>query len=171
MAGPGRYFLSIVLRIQKIGDNKNPPHFIREIKTKGYDAIGVNVFHQKLMAFHPKKGVNGPYTTTVILFESKKKYVSYDYVVHFQIVMWPGVYRLGRRKRASGELPVAETPFRHGTIGVHVNNSLSGVVTGLTPWTVYTVAVAGYNNAGLGELYIDVITTVDSSKSVSFVCK
>ena len=68
LASPGRYFLSIVLRIQKIGDNKNPPHFIREIKTKGYDAIGVNVFHQKLMEFHPKKGVNGPYTTTVILF-------------------------------------------------------------------------------------------------------
>ena len=61
---------------------------------------------------------------------------------------------------------MAETPFRHGTIGVHVNNSLSGVVTGLTPWTVYTVAVAGYNNAGLGELYKDVITTVDSSKCI-----
>lgn len=98
--------------------------------------------------------------------------------------MWPGVYRLGevpepcegceiptipklgRRKRAAGELPVAETPFRDGTIGVHVNNSLSGVVTGLTSWTVYTVAVAGYNNAGLGELLIDVITTVDSSKCI-----
>ena len=32
-----------------------PAHFIREIKTKGYDFIGVNVFLPKLMKFLPKK--------------------------------------------------------------------------------------------------------------------
>ena len=30
--------------IQKMGDNENPAYFIHEIKTKGYDVIGVNVF-------------------------------------------------------------------------------------------------------------------------------
>ena len=32
-----------------------PAHFIHEIKTKGYDVIGVNVFLPKLMKFLPKK--------------------------------------------------------------------------------------------------------------------
>ena len=32
-----------------------PAHFIHEIKTKGYDFIGVNVFLPKLMKFLPKK--------------------------------------------------------------------------------------------------------------------
>ena len=36
--------------------NEIPAHFIHEIKTKGYDVIGVNVFHRKLMRFHCKKG-------------------------------------------------------------------------------------------------------------------
>ena len=27
-----------------MGDNENPAHYIHEIKTKGYDVIGVNVF-------------------------------------------------------------------------------------------------------------------------------
>ena len=42
-------------------------HFIHEIKTKGYDFIGVNVFLPKLMKFLPKKiGVKHPsYTTTI----------------------------------------------------------------------------------------------------------
>ena len=26
--------------------NENPPHFLHEIKTKGYDVIGVDVFHR-----------------------------------------------------------------------------------------------------------------------------
>ena len=31
-----------------MGDNEMPRHFIHEIKTKGYDVIGVNVFHTKV---------------------------------------------------------------------------------------------------------------------------
>ena len=45
-------------------DNEIPLHFIREIKTKGNDVIGVNVFPLKLMRFPLKKRVQfGPYTT------------------------------------------------------------------------------------------------------------
>ena len=32
-----------------------PVHFTHEIKTKGYDVIGVDLFHFKLMRFHFKK--------------------------------------------------------------------------------------------------------------------
>ena len=32
-----------------------PAHFTHEIKTKGYDVLGVNLFHFKLMRFHFKK--------------------------------------------------------------------------------------------------------------------
>ena len=32
-----------------------PAHFIHEIKTKGYDVIGVKAFLRKLMKFHRKK--------------------------------------------------------------------------------------------------------------------
>ena len=32
-----------------------PAHFTHEIKTKGYDILGVNLFHFKLMKFHFKK--------------------------------------------------------------------------------------------------------------------
>ena len=35
-----------------------PQHFIYEIKTKGYDVFGVNLFLPKLMRFLPKKGTN-----------------------------------------------------------------------------------------------------------------
>ena len=35
--------------------NEIPQHFIYEIKTKGYDVIGVNLFLPKLMKFLPKK--------------------------------------------------------------------------------------------------------------------
>ena len=35
--------------------NEIPAHFIYRIKTKGYDAIGVNVFPHKLMRFPRKK--------------------------------------------------------------------------------------------------------------------
>ena len=35
--------------------NEIPAHFIHEVKTKGYDVIGVNVFLPKLMKFLPKK--------------------------------------------------------------------------------------------------------------------
>ena len=38
--------------------NEIPQHFIHEIKSKGYDVIGVNLFLPKLMKFLPKKGVN-----------------------------------------------------------------------------------------------------------------
>ena len=48
--------------------NENPAHFIHEIKTKGYDVIGVNAFLRKLMIPAPKSGVNGPsYTTKFLL--------------------------------------------------------------------------------------------------------
>ena len=41
-----------------------------------------------------------------------------------------------------------------------------GVVTGLTPWTEYSVAVQGYNNAGLGPFSVQDVSvrTLDSSK-------
>ena len=40
--------------------NEIPVHFTHEIKTKGYDVIGVNLFHFKLMRFHFKKrGLTG----------------------------------------------------------------------------------------------------------------
>ncbi|XP_067032059.1 uncharacterized protein [Acropora muricata] len=51
------------------------------------------------------------------------------------------------------------------TIFVHVNTSLRGVVTGLRPWTTYTLAVAGYNNAGNGTLKSQNVTTIDSKDS------
>ena len=35
--------------------NGIPAHFIHEIKTKGYDVIGVNLFLPKLMKFLTKK--------------------------------------------------------------------------------------------------------------------
>ena len=35
--------------------NKIPAHFAHEIKTKGYDVIGGNLFLPKLMKFLPKK--------------------------------------------------------------------------------------------------------------------
>ena len=35
--------------------NEIPQHFIHEIKTKGYDVIGVNLFLPKLMRFLPRK--------------------------------------------------------------------------------------------------------------------
>ena len=35
--------------------NEIPQHFIHEIKTKGYDVIGVNLFLPKLMKFPRKK--------------------------------------------------------------------------------------------------------------------
>ena len=47
--------------------NEIPAHFIHDIKTKGYDVIGVNVFLRKLMRFPRKKGVTGPYYTTNII--------------------------------------------------------------------------------------------------------
>ena len=48
--------------------NKIPPHFIHEIKTKGYDIIGVNVFLHNLWDSFAKKGLTGPYTTTLSLY-------------------------------------------------------------------------------------------------------
>ena len=74
----------------------------------------------------------------------------------------------GRRRRAVGELP--HTNFPNGTIGVRVDNGLRGMVTGLKPWSVYTMMVVGYNSAGLGQQYKEVITTLDSSKCVLLCC-
>ncbi|CAH3016664.1 unnamed protein product, partial [Porites evermanni] len=70
---------------------------------------------------------------------------------------------IGRRRRAVGELP--DTNFPNGTIGVRVDNGLRGVVTGLKPWSVYTMMVVGYNSAGLGQQYREVFTTLDSKDS------
>jgi len=39
----GGSIISIVLERQKREDNEIPAHFIHDIKTKGYDVIGVNV--------------------------------------------------------------------------------------------------------------------------------
>ena len=64
-------------------------------------------------------------------------------------------------------LPQEEIPFPNGTIGVHVNKSLRGVVRGLKAWTKYNVLVTGYNSAGLGEPGIVSVTTLDSSKCTS----
>ena len=43
----GETIVSIVLEIHKREDNKIPPHFIREVKTKNYDVIDVKVFPLK----------------------------------------------------------------------------------------------------------------------------
>ena len=48
----------LVEKIQEMGDDEISAHFIHEIKTKGYDVIGVNVFHFTLMGFHLKKPRN-----------------------------------------------------------------------------------------------------------------
>ena len=54
---PGRSFVSIVLEIDKRGDKENPPHFIHEVKEKGYVVIGGFVFPRKIM-ISPCKGFN-----------------------------------------------------------------------------------------------------------------
>ncbi|XP_068678794.1 uncharacterized protein [Montipora foliosa] len=71
---------------------------------------------------------------------------------------------LKRRKRSAG-IPEIERTLSNNTIAVLVNASLRGVVTGLKPWTTYEVAVAGYNNAGLGNPKILTVTTLDSKDS------
>ena len=43
----GEAIVSIALEIHKREDNKIPPHFIREVKTKSYDVIDVMVFPLK----------------------------------------------------------------------------------------------------------------------------
>ncbi|XP_044174180.1 uncharacterized protein LOC114947269 isoform X5 [Acropora millepora] len=69
---------------------------------------------------------------------------------------------LSKRKRRG--LPEIASTLPRDTIFVHVNTSLRGVVTGLRPWTTYTLAVAGYNNAGTGSLKYQRVTTIDSSE-------
>ena len=44
--------------IRRREDNENPPHFLHEIKTKGYHVIGVDVFRRKLLRFHSNKRSN-----------------------------------------------------------------------------------------------------------------
>ena len=52
----GGSFVSIVLEIQQREDDEIPVHFIiHEIKTKGYNVIGVNILLRKLMRFLRKK--------------------------------------------------------------------------------------------------------------------
>ncbi|XP_074637127.1 uncharacterized protein LOC141895246 isoform X2 [Acropora palmata] len=70
---------------------------------------------------------------------------------------------LSKRKRRG--LPEIASTLPRDTIFVHVNTSLRGVVTGLRPWTTYTLAVAGYNNAGTGSLKYQRVTTIDSKNS------
>ena len=43
----GATIVSIVLEINKREDNKIPPHFIHEIKTKSYNVIDVKLFPLK----------------------------------------------------------------------------------------------------------------------------
>lgn len=74
----------------------------------------------------------------------------------------PPLQRVGRA--ADVPLPQEERQFPDGTIGVHVNKSLRGVVRGLKAWTKYNVLVTGYNSAGLGVPGILSVTTLDSSK-------
>ena len=52
--------------------NEIPAHFIHEIKTKGYDVIGVNVFLRTLMRILRKKEVNSvpPILLIVLLFRT-----------------------------------------------------------------------------------------------------
>ncbi|XP_074636328.1 uncharacterized protein LOC141894547 isoform X1 [Acropora palmata] len=71
--------------------------------------------------------------------------------------------QLSRRKRRG--LPEIASTLPRDTIFVRVNTSLRGVVTGLRPWTTYTLAVAGYNNAGTGSLKYQRVTTIDSKDS------
>ena len=54
----GGSVVSIVLDIQKREHNEIPAHFLHEIKTILYDAIGVNVPSRKIMRFPHKPGVN-----------------------------------------------------------------------------------------------------------------
>ncbi|XP_044174176.1 uncharacterized protein LOC114947269 isoform X3 [Acropora millepora] len=73
---------------------------------------------------------------------------------------------LSRRKNVRRGLPEIASTLPKDTIFVHVqlNTSLRGVVTGLRPWTTYTLAVAGYNNAGTGSWNYQRVTTIDSSE-------
>ena len=57
-ANPSRSFVPIVLEIHKREDNETPPHFIFELKTKGYDIIGIDVFFQQHNEIPPPKKVN-----------------------------------------------------------------------------------------------------------------
>ena len=63
----GGSIVSIVLERQKREDNEIPAHFIHDIKTKGYEAIGVNAFLRKLMRFLRKKGVKHLYYFATML--------------------------------------------------------------------------------------------------------
>ncbi|XP_044174181.1 adhesion G-protein coupled receptor G4-like [Acropora millepora] len=72
---------------------------------------------------------------------------------------------LSRRKNVRRGLPEIASTLPKDTIFVHVNTSLRGVVTGLRPWTTYTLAVAGYNNAGTGSWNYQRVTTIDSKNS------
>ena len=74
------------------------------------------------------------------------------------------VGRLRRFDQITEETPTKVWAYFNETIFVRVNTSLRGVVTGLKPWTTYELAVAGYNSVGRGNLAIQRVTTLDSSK-------
>ena len=50
--------------------NEIPVHFTHEVKTKGYDVIGVNLFHFKLIRFHCKKRPVPPSPLTFPFFSA-----------------------------------------------------------------------------------------------------
>ena len=65
----GGSFVSIVLEIQQREDVEIPVHFIiHEIKTKGYNVIGVNVLLRKLMRFLRKKTDNSVPTILLLIY-------------------------------------------------------------------------------------------------------
>ena len=84
--------VSIVLEIQKREDDEIPVYFtIHEIKTKGYDIIGVNVLLRKLMRFLCKKMDN--LVPTILL-------LIYIFVISFSVKL------LLRKKRGSSPTPL-----------------------------------------------------------------
>ena len=52
-----RFLRILFMRSRQKPMTSFPAHFIREVKTKGYDVIGVNLFLPKLMKFLSKKGI------------------------------------------------------------------------------------------------------------------
>ena len=84
--------VSIVLEIQKREDDEIPVYFtIHEIKTKGYDIIGVNLLLRKLMRFLCKKMDNSVPTILLLI---------YIFVISFSVKL------LLRKKRGSSPTPL-----------------------------------------------------------------
>ena len=89
----GGSIVSIVLEIQKREDDEIPVYFtIHEIKTKGYDIIGINVLLSKLMRFFRKKADN---SVPKILLQ-----IHFFYIISFSVKL------LLRKKRGSLPTPL-----------------------------------------------------------------